>query len=184
MGDSVSVTVIATGFGANVVKTTHTVTEQQLMNAGLSRLSQEMHNQTYESISLSTTSMEMTPSAMAEAEAPMAAMPEMPMPQPVQQFHTQPQAQPHMANPQPQSNASLPRNALPRDVLLAKARAYRESQVSRDHSQPEQLSMNMDDAMPSRLMPEPAARAPFDSENLEVPSYLRRKRGVGVEAPE
>jgi hypothetical protein len=71
---------------------------------------------------------------------------------------------------------------LPRDVLLAKARAYRDSQITRDTAQPEQLSMNMDEAMPQRLSPEPA-RSPFEADNLEVPSYLRRKR-FGAEQPE
>jgi hypothetical protein len=40
--------------------------------------------------------------------------------------------------------------------------------------------MNMDEAMPPRLTPEPA-RSPFETDNLEVPAYLRRKRGLGLE---
>jgi hypothetical protein len=80
---------------------------------------------------------------------------------------------------------------LPREALLAKARAYRESQLARTgqgsslHGEgPEQLSMNMEDAMPPRLQPEPA-RSPFESDSsLEVPSYLRRKRGLGADQNE
>ncbi len=183
MQDSVSVTVIATGFGTNAVKTAseqinklHAMNDsqaqsqsQQLMNAGMARLQQDMNQQSYETINLSVES----------------AQPEMPMQMP-QTFNTQP------APSQPQQAAHFPMNpptpaaapqgpvskTLPREALLAKARAYRESQSHRDHTaQPEQLSMNMDEVSPQRLTPEPA-RSPFESDSLEVPSYLRRKRGA------
>lgn len=73
--------------------------------------------------------------------------------------------------------------ALPREALLAKARAYRDAQVNRDTTQPEQLSMLMEETSPARLTPEPS-RSPFESESLEVPSYLRRKRGLGADNSE
>jgi hypothetical protein len=37
--------------------------------------------------------------------------------------------------------------------------------------------MNMEEESSSRPM-EPQARAPFETDNLEVPAYLRRKRGA------
>lgn len=159
MGDNVSVTVIATGFGSHqVFRSTNdqlnklsNATEQQLMDAGMSRLTQEMNvPQSYESINLSV-----------EPELP-------PAPQ---------VAAPSESGPTMISNRD---KALPRDILMAKARAYRDSQggsPSKDKAQPEQLSMNVDEAMPPRLTPEPA-RSPFEGDNLEVPSYLRRKRGM------
>jgi cell division protein FtsZ len=193
MGDNVSVTVIATGFGTGAQKMAseqlhrlNSVAEQQLMNAGMSRLQEQMNTQAYETINLS-----------------LDVQPEMappPPPAPVvqsQPAHVQHQAVSHQVlhaplqasppHPQPQA-APVPAPApvqktLPRDALLAKARAYRESQVHRDLSQPEQLSMNMDEAMPQRLQPEPA-RSPFENDNLEVPSYLRRKRGLGADQNE
>lgn len=61
---------------------------------------------------------------------------------------------------------------LPRDILLAKAKAYRDHQVRKD-SAPEQLSMNVDEVPYQRE----SAKSPFDSDNLDVPSYLRRRRG-------
>jgi cell division protein FtsZ len=79
--------------------------------------------------------------------------------------------------------------ALPRDILLAKARAYRESQSRGESSpQPEQLSMNMEESIDplamARKMAQEVGKSPFENENLEVPSYLRRKKGPDAGAPE
>jgi len=167
MGDNVSVTVIATGFGTPASKAA--VQPDALMSAGLQRLNQELNTQSYEAINLS---VEPPPSMVAPAApAPVS----MPIAQPA------PVAQPAQFSLKPEP-AAAPKGALPRDVLLAKARAYRESQMKSDGTSTgqEQLSLNMDDAMPPRLSPEPA-RSPFESDSLEVPSYLRRKRGLGTE---
>jgi cell division protein FtsZ len=186
MGDNVSVTVIATGFGTNAVRNaseqinklhamdqqTTTTQSQQLMNAGMARLQQDMSAQTFESINLSVEPQQPEMPMQMPQTYPAAPVqqPVAPMPQPQQ---SAPQAaQPHFPmNPPP-----LRKDTLPREALLAKARAYRESQSQRDVAQPEQLSMNMDEVSPQRLTPEPA-RSPFESDSLEVPSYLRRKRG-------
>jgi len=160
MGENVSVTVIATGFGTpNANKHLHETTGRPL---------EVPTQQTYEAINLQPEQPAFTPAAPVPVyqSAPAASTPVFqPSPAPVQ---------PAPAQPAPASKGSLPR-----DVLLAKARAYRESQ-NRGGAQPEQLSMNMDEAMPPRLTPEPA-RSPFESETLEVPSYLRRKRGLGAD---
>lgn len=195
MGDNVSVTVIATGFGTNAMKTAseqinklHSMTDgqtaqtsqsQQLMNAGMARLQQDMGAQTFESINLSVEPQQpempmQMPQTFQMAPPPPAAQPQ-PMPMQMPQQAAQPQALP----PQfPMNPGQVRKESLPRDVLLAKARAYRESQSSHGHSHPqgEQLSMNMEEVSPQRLSPEPA-RSPFESDSLEVPSYLRRKRG-------
>ncbi|MGE4133343.1 MAG: cell division protein FtsZ [Bdellovibrionales bacterium] len=173
MGDSVSVTVIATGFGTQPTRHAANLTEVQLMNAGVNRLTQELGTQTYETISLSTEMEAPVSMAEPEREFPLQTRHE-PVAPPV----SMPPPQPKAAAPAPEPTGKSP---LPRDVLLAKARAYRESQITRDAGhQPEQLSMNMEEAMPPRLTPEPP-RSPFDTENLEVPSYLRRKRGFGAD---
>lgn len=197
MGDNVSVTVIATGFGTGAQKMAsdqlhrlNSVTEQQLMNAGMSRLQEQISVQSYESISLSSepmiesvsvpqpaTSFHQTQAPVATAAPAMMAQ----SPSPTMAAPT-PSAPPQQSAPPLHQPA--PQKTLPRDALLAKARAYRESQTHRDHhAQPEQLSMNMDEAMPPRLQPE-AARPPFDNDSLEVPSYLRRKRGMGADQNE
>lgn len=58
--------------------------------------------------------------------------------------------------------------SLPRDLLIAKARAYRENQ-SQKVQQPEQLSMEMEAGVQSK-----EAKSPFDANNLDVPAYLRK----------
>ncbi len=186
MGDKVSVTVIATGFGTPAhrgatdqiksgLHTQASISEQQLMSAGMASLTQQMNQpQTYEAINLSVETAAPVAPAMPEPQAPAMTAPQMP---------SQPASQPtQAAAPQFPMNPA-PREKTPRDALLAKARAYRDSQVNRDQSQPEQLSMNMDDSSPQRLTPEPA-RSPFEGDSLEVPSYLRRKRGLSADQNE
>lgn len=71
--------------------------------------------------------------------------------------------------------------ALPRDILLAKARAYRESQAkARGAHAPEQLAMDVESGesaldMARRLAQE-VVKSPFDTKSLDVPTYLRRKQ--------
>lgn len=64
--------------------------------------------------------------------------------------------------------------ALPRDILMAKARAFREQQMT-SRPELEQLSMQLNDEseMGGRRNVD-AAKSPFDSDNLDVPSFLRR----------
>lgn len=157
MGENVSVTVIATGFGTPASKHASDNARTTV--------------QSYEAVNLSP-----EPEPMP-APAPVVMAP----PQPPPPVFTVAAPAPVQAAPQPVHTSQ--KGTLPRDVLLAKARAYRESQMTRPSSQPEQLSMNMDEAMPQRLSPEPV-RSPFESDSLEVPSYLRRKRGLGADQPE
>ena len=67
---------------------------------------------------------------------------------------------------------------LPRDVLLAKARAFRDAQKPIAEAEPQQLSMNMELEEPSldsaRKMAQEVSRSPFDFRNLDIPAYLRR----------
>ncbi len=70
-----------------------------------------------------------------------------------------------------------------RDLLLAKARAFRESQENKTKQvQPEQLSMdvsmdtNIDEA---RRMAREVATSPFP-QNLDVPSFIRKKQGFDL----
>ena len=165
MGENVSVTVIATGFGTGAQKMAseqlqrlNAMAEQQMASANM-RLAQEPHPQTFEAINLS---LEPTPAPVMAApvslpaSAPTAAVGGLQVD----------------ASAMPQAKGNLPREA-----LLAKARAFRESQIVRDGKTQEQLSMNVEEATPARLQPEPA-RSPFENDNLEVPAFLRRKRGL------
>lgn len=69
-----------------------------------------------------------------------------------------------------------------RDLLMAKARAFKESQeLKAKFSQPEQLSMNMD-SDPSldeaRRMAREVLSSPFGQSNLEVPAFIRKRQNV------
>lgn len=154
MGDNVSVTVIATGFGTQPsaqldeqISKLHAMTEAQMIHAGMNQLlqKQEVSSQTFETISLGH-------------ETPQTLMP----------LPSEP-AKTRVSEPAREK-------VLPRDILLAKARAYRDSQPA---PAPEQLSMEMEE--PSANTSEPSARAPFEADNLDVPAYLRRKRNPDVD---
>lgn len=66
---------------------------------------------------------------------------------------------------------------LPRDLLIAKARAYRETR-ERSVESPEQLSMSISESgdaqRDSRKNSDEIVKSPFDSENLDLPAYLRK----------
>lgn len=64
--------------------------------------------------------------------------------------------------------------SLPRDILIAKAKAFREQQLS-PKAELEQLSMQLlDESESSGNISTDTPKSPFDSHNLDVPSFLRR----------
>ena len=68
---------------------------------------------------------------------------------------------------------------LPRDMLLAKAKAYREQALKQREPQPEQLSMEMSldhNKAQQETEATPSLSSPFDQSNLDVPTYLRRRQ--------
>lgn len=104
-------------------------------------------------------------------QAAQNMMPQAPVQQPVQEVATpiQPQVE----------------GASPRDLLLAKARAFKESQeLKARHNNPEQLSMNVDHEQQSleeaRRMAREVLSSPFSSQNLEVPAFIRKKQGFDL----
>jgi len=125
--------------------------------------------------------------------APQMA-PQAPVPQ--QQQQQQPAAMPmpeqQVATPiapiAPQMSAAPhPTEATvsPRDLLMAKARAFKESQdLKARHQQPEQLSMNVDHEQQSleeaRKMAREVLSSPFSGQNLEVPAFIRKKQGFDL----
>ena len=71
----------------------------------------------------------------------------------------------------------------PRDMLLAKYKAFKESQdLKARHSNPEQLSMNMDQNSleEARKMAREVLSSPFANQNLEVPAFIRKKQGFDI----
>ena len=78
---------------------------------------------------------------------------------------------------------------LPRDVLLAKARQYRETQTMRQNTpRPEQLSMDVQESQGSlemaRRLANEIVKSPFDTKNLDVPAFLRRKQQSAIRSDE
>ncbi len=107
--------------------------------------------------------------------------PALPYPQPSSQasFHALNQNFSQPPPLQPARNLEEEK-VLPRDILLAKARQYRETQVQRQREmQPEQLSMDISTAdsplETARRLASEIVKSPFDSRNLDVPAFLRRK---------
>lgn len=126
---------------------------------------------------------------------PMA--PQMPQQQMAPQMPAQPMQQEQVATPiapiAPQQAApqmpAAPNPAeatmSPRDMLMAKARAFKESQdLKARHQQPEQLSMNVDHEQQSleeaRKMAREVLSSPFSGQNLEVPAFIRKKQGFDL----
>lgn len=87
------------------------------------------------------------------------------------------------------TSQGLEETLLPRDILLAKARAYRENQKRKDMTGPgpEQLQMNVNPEEESALeaakrMASKSVHSPFDARTLDVPTYIRRQQLQGPEA--
>ncbi|OFZ19053.1 MAG: cell division protein FtsZ [Bdellovibrionales bacterium RBG_16_40_8] len=66
--------------------------------------------------------------------------------------------------------------SLPRDILMAKAKAFREQQQHTGaKSELEQLSMPLNDSGEISGRRLDSAKSPFDSDSLDVPSFMRRQ---------
>jgi cell division protein FtsZ len=118
---------------------------------------------------------------VAQHQAPQYQAPSYPAPQAPAPQAAAPQP------PAPQAAAPNPSEASPspRDVLMAKARAYKESQeLKARHTAPEQLSMNVDHEQQSleeaRKMAREVLSSPFSNQNLEVPAFIRKKQGYDL----
>jgi cell division protein FtsZ len=117
---------------------------------------------------------------MPVQQAPVQAAPmQQPIQQPVQMQEQMPT--PIMPVAPSPSEATMS----PRDMLMAKARAFKESQdLKSRHHQPEQLSMNVDQEQQSleeaRKMAREVLSSPFSGQNLEVPAFIRKKQGFDL----
>jgi cell division protein FtsZ len=99
-----------------------------------------------------------------------------------QQQQAPPQSSAPPAHQAPNPNEASPS---PRDILMAKARAFKESQdLKARHTAPEQLSMNVDHEQQSleeaRKMAREVLSSPFSNQNLEVPAFIRKKQGYDL----
>lgn len=177
MGDVVQVTVIATGF------------ESQFQPSVQDKLNQL---QALAQVHMAPQTFQMNSPLEPWAQPQQQVQPQMQMPQAPVFVPPMPQAPIHIPVPQqpiPQAAAPVAaqpivpeQKALPRDILLAKAKAYRDVHANKATApaQPEQLSMNVDSSEAqalemARRMAREVMKPPFDQQNLEVPAYLRRQ---------
>ncbi|MCB0419773.1 MAG: cell division protein FtsZ [Bdellovibrionales bacterium] len=204
MGETVSVTVIATGFGMDSKMTvTDQISKLQAMaQAQLNMQAEAAAHFDYSSHYMPQPTPKMMPEqhySQAPTISPMA--PPQAAPQPQHQPQSQPHAMPpqqqphhqHPVAPQGQTSANPMETAmnnpgvgghdnrgaqgsleersvtggnpemLPRDLLLAKAKAYRETQGQNEGPSEESVKN----------------RTGFDPDNLEIPSYMRRQQDSG-----
>lgn len=167
MGDEVRVTVIATGFGQ---ESQDSVADQinklqQMAQAQLEMQANQNSQNAPEQQQVQAPQAPMAPeSSQQQSQAPSA-------PESIQPIDNTQEAA-------PTGEDSEQEKALPRDMLLAKVRAYKEQQQKDQKESPVQLSMNMDGSAESlknaRKMAE-ELKSPFDSSDLDVPSYLRKR---------
>ncbi len=104
------------------------------------------------------------------------------------QYTQAPQSNFSASAPQPNFSASAPQMQdsmlTARDMLVAKAKAFKETQDLRNkHQNPEQLSMNMDSQdfqtlEDARRMAREVLSSPFSGQNLEVPAFIRKRQGL------
>lgn len=146
-----------------------------------------------------------SPMAMPQAEvAPVAAAPQMPVPPvmtaptpaelpPIKTVQntvatfTQEHAKAIENVPSGETATPLnpldPNSATSRDLLMAKMKAFKESeQIKAKYNQPEQLSMNMEDPSleEARRMAREVLSSPFSGQNLEVPAFIRKKQNFDL----
>ncbi|RME15406.1 MAG: cell division protein FtsZ [Bdellovibrio sp.] len=169
MGDSVQVTVIATGFNneartfaGNQTGRFQDIAQEQiqlqaeaLADAALKTVEA---NALYGDTSSATTSQHFS-NRESESSASLSR-------------EVKEEPQPLMPDPQPSRDEKS--KMLPRDILLAKAKAYKEKKAQTASVEPQQLSMNIEE--PSAT---PSVKSPFDIHSLDAPSYLRRQRQEG-----
>jgi cell division protein FtsZ len=181
MSDEIRVTVIATGIHDPDFKL-NAPSYNQAMNTGSSHFQ------------------------VQPQQAPRVEMPQMPSLADSTQFQ-QPPAVQFPANPsvemmpqplaQPAYAAAVQAAPVPppaqegmvsaRDMLIAKARAFKESQeLKAKHAFPEQLSMNVDKSEEqsledARRMAREVLSSPFANQNLEVPSFIRKRQGLDLD---
>lgn len=189
LGDEVRVTVIATGFGVDQVKLgvpQHYSYQAQPQQPMYVTQSQQPAPQYYQP-------------QYQPVPAPVPQQPLPPIPQQPQQMYQAPVVNPVVAAPvapqvvAPQvpapvieevtadaSHAQQQAEAVAansRDMLIAKAKAYREQALKQRELPTEQLSMEM--SLDHNAAAKAAATdlsSPFDQSNLDVPTYLRRKQ--------
>ena len=203
MGENVRVTVIATGFHQDLMQNPSTRPSsheqmqimQQQMQVARRAMGAERQQQQYQYQVPPQPVMPMAPPQpvhqQPEQQMQAPPVPEVPQPQPVipppppENIEVKLEAPQEVVEPPPvaQAQAFEPpapapeQKPLPRDILMAKARAYKEQTVQQARQiPPEQLSMEVESGEG-----EEAVDMPLSQGDLEVPTYLRRQKNKSDE---
>ncbi|MAE72763.1 MAG: cell division protein FtsZ [Bdellovibrionaceae bacterium] len=169
MGDHVQVTVIATGFGVD--NKTTTVDEQISQLQAMAQAHLNMQTQAGAQTFVAPQPMQQRQPTMEQAEAihPVPAQPAQAPQEPVQPVEDV-------------RHESGEKPLLPRDILLAKVKAYRQQSQGGEMEagvNPEQLSMDVEQDSQleqARKMAQQVVKSPFDKTDLDVPSFMRKQQ--------
>lgn len=188
LGDEVRVTVIATGFGVEQVKLgvpqhySYQAQPQQPVYMTQQQAQPAYYQPQYQPQPapqpVPQQPLPPIPPMQPQAyQAPIAAPVMMPQPAPVAAAPVMEEVAPVVEAPAPQFHAEAQPQPTgnARDLLIAKAKAYREQALKQREVPTEQLSMEMslDHTAPKGSVD---LSSPFDQSNLDVPTYLRRKQ--------
>lgn len=180
--NQVYVTVIATGFNHEVrVGVSDQINRMQAMaEAQLQMQSQDQQVEVYRSLLNSN----LPESAPEKIQAPTAAptpssMESIAVPGMKLEAQAMPEATPLKPLEKTEQMSAETRASLPRDLLIAKAKAYRDTHGQEVSAPPEQLSMSMDESSEAlrdaRKLADEVVKSPFSTDNLDVPAYLRKQ---------
>jgi cell division protein FtsZ len=202
MTDEIRVTVIATGFtdpDVNARNLGYSASVASVMNASPSVSMPRIELSPISSFAAPYESAMPVPAAAPSNAAP--GTPIVPSAEGIQPaYQAQSTApQPIPSSPQPAFQAQQPPSSQvlspeaamvsARDMLVAKAKAFRESQdiKQKHYAHPEQLSMNVDrgeeqSLEEARRMAREVLSSPFANQNLEVPAFIRKRQGLDIDS--
>jgi len=199
MGDEVRVTVIATGFASPDQKTITTETLAQMqsfLNANPPAMQMQAQApqvmmppppapvelppiSTVQSTVMNYTQEAVLPPVMPQAPSLISPVMAAPI-APIYMAPAAPLVTPPVDIPTPIAPTESAMNS--RDILMAKARAFKESQeLKLKYAQPEQMSMNIEtdpSLEDARRMAREVLSSPFGNQNLDVPAFIRKRQSL------
>jgi cell division protein FtsZ len=180
MTDEIRVTVIATGFPDPDKK--HASMD---VSASVNRMNEILATTPSATFSRAETTRIEYPPLPPSYAAPMQAAPvEMAPPPAYQPTPVAPAEQLQSVAPAFMPVQTVEAGLTARDKLIAKAKAFNESQTLRPQSEPpQQLSMNVDlseqqSLEEARRMAREVLSSPFSNQNLEVPAFIRKRQAM------
>jgi cell division protein FtsZ len=180
MGDEVRVTVIATGFSDPDMQRKapdSMLRMQEFLNPAPPATTPRIEMPPMSSFQQYVSQQVPTqPAAVAAPVAPSQPAPSYQAPVAAEE--------PESLSPVNSVNPAQPGSVVSRDALIAKVRAFRESQqTTKGNANPEQLSMDVEPGEQqsleeARRMAREVLSSPFANQSLEVPAFIRKRQGM------